>query len=93
MSSLRNLLIVCSLVLTSVGFAQAEECGPRDINGKKYTCCKKSTQKFGPACDANVKVGEALRCNEKKTETTYECTEVSEKKPENKSEKKAENKK
>jgi len=92
MSSFRNLLIACSLVLASAGFAQAEECGPRDINGKKYTCCKKSTQKVGPACDANVKVGEAMKCGEK-TEITYECTEVSDKKPENKSEKKAENKK
>jgi len=93
MSSFRTFLIACSLALASAGVAHADDCSPRDINGKKYTCCKKSTQKFGPACDANVKVGEALRCNEKKTETTYECTEVSEKKPENKSEKKAENKK
>ena len=35
MSALRNLLIVCSLVLTSAGFAHAEDCGPREINGKK----------------------------------------------------------
>jgi hypothetical protein len=91
MSALRNLLIVCALVLSSVGFAQAEECGPRDINGKHYTCCKKSTQKVGPACDANVKVGEAMKCGEK-TETTYECTEVSDKKPEKKPETKPEKK-
>jgi hypothetical protein len=76
MSCLRNLLFACSLVLTSAGFAHAEDCGPRDINGKKYTCCKKSTQNLGAACDANVKVGEALRCGEK-IETKYECTEVS----------------
>jgi len=92
MSSFRHLLIVCSLVLTSAGFAQAEECGPRDINGKHYTCCKKSTQKVGPACDANVKVGEAMKCGEK-IETKYECTEVSEKKPEKKAENKPETKK
>jgi hypothetical protein len=78
MSCFRHLLIVCSLVLTSAGFAHAEDCGPREINGKKYTCCKKSTEKVGPACDANAKVGTALRCGEK-IETKYECTEVSEK--------------
>ena len=80
MSSFRNLLIALSLAVASAGVAHADDCSPRDINGKKYTCCKKSTEKTGQlACDGNAKTGSAMRCGEK-IETKYECTEVVEKK-------------
>jgi hypothetical protein len=85
MNSLRNFLamsalVVGALVLATAGVAKADDCGPRDINGKKYTCCKKSTEKTGQlACDPNAKAGTAMRCGEK-IETKYECTEVVEKK-------------
>src|SRR5262249_2777500 len=80
MSSFRNLLIAASLALASAGVAHADDCSPPRINGKKYTSCKKSTEKTGQlTCDPNAKVGSAMRCGEK-IETKYECTEVVEKK-------------
>ena len=76
MSISKILLIVCTLACMSSALARADDCGPRDINGKKYTCCKKSVTNTGKlACDAKGKPGETMKCGEK-IETTYECTEV-----------------
>jgi len=78
--------IVCSLIFISTGLAWAD-CVPRTIDGKKYTCCTKSTTKSLGCDDKNAKPGETLKCGNK-TETQRECTEVVEKKDDKKTDKK-----
>jgi hypothetical protein len=84
----KSILIVCSLIFLSSAVAHAQTCEVRDIKGVKHNCCKKSVEKKPGCDDKNLKEGDKLKCGIK-TETTWDCTPISDKKPDKPADKKA----